>query len=48
MIPVQFIRDEKARVLLSLEKRGFKEPEILNRIITSDDRLKNIQKDSDE
>ena len=48
MLPVQFLRDEKARVQLSLEKRGFKEPEILDRIIATDDRRKNIQKDSDE
>jgi seryl-tRNA synthetase len=38
MLPVQFIRDEKARVQLSLEKRGFKDPEILDRIIAADDR----------
>ena len=48
MLPVQFIRDEKARVQLSLEKRGFKEPEILDRIIAADDKRKNIQKDSDD
>jgi len=48
MLPVQFIRDEKARVLLSLEKRGFKDFEILDRIIAADDKRKNIQKDSDD
>lgn len=48
MLPVQFIRDEKARVQLSLEKRGYKDPEILDRIIAADDRRKNIQKESDD
>ena len=48
MLPVQFIRDEKARVQLSLEKRGYKDPEILDRIIAADDKRKNIQKESDE
>jgi seryl-tRNA synthetase len=48
MLPVQFIRDEKARVKISLEKRSYKDPDILDRIIEADDRRKNIQKESDE
>jgi seryl-tRNA synthetase len=48
MLPVQFIREEKERVLISLEKRGFKDPEILDRIIEADDKRKNLQKSSDE
>jgi seryl-tRNA synthetase len=48
MLPVQFIRDEKERVLLSLEKRGFKDMTILDQIIGADDKRKNIQKDSDD
>jgi seryl-tRNA synthetase len=48
MLPVQFIRDEKARVQLSLEKRGFKDMGILDRILAADDSRKNIQKESDE
>lgn len=48
MLPVQFIREERERVLISLEKRGFKEPEILDRIIEADDKRKNLQKSSDE
>jgi len=48
MLPVQFIRVEKARVKISIKKRSYKDPDILDRIIEADDRRKNIQKESDE
>lgn len=48
MLPVQFIREEKDRVLRSLKIRGFKNLEILDEIITKDDRRKTLQKESDD
>ena len=48
MLPVQFIREEKERVLRSLKIRGFKEFGILDEIIAKDDRRKAIQKESDD
>lgn len=48
MLPVQFIREEKARVITSLEKRGFQDLAILDRIIEADDKRKNLQKENDE
>lgn len=48
MLPIQFIREEKQRVLQSLEKRSFKDIEILDRILHSDDKRKSIQLQSDE
>lgn len=48
MLPVQFIREEKERVLRSLRIRGFKEMDVLDKIIEKDDRRKALQKESDE
>ena len=48
MLPLQFIREEKERILVSLQKRGFKDSSIIDRIIDLDDKRKNLQKESDD
>ncbi len=48
MLPVPFIREEKARVQRSLEIRGFKDLDILDRIIAADDLRKSLQKEYDD
>ena len=48
MLPVQFIREEKQKVLLSLEKRGFKDLTIIDQVLDADDQRKNIQKENDD
>lgn len=48
MLQVSFLRDNKAAVLAGLEKRNFKQPELIEEAISVDDSRKNIQFDLDQ
>ncbi|AQX08670.1 serine--tRNA ligase [Elizabethkingia miricola] len=43
MLQVNFLRDEKARVLEGLQKRNFKNPELVDLAVSTDDQRKKIQ-----
>ncbi|WP_407479727.1 serine--tRNA ligase [Elizabethkingia miricola] len=43
MLQVNFLRDEKARVLEGLKKRNFKNPELVDLAVSTDDQRKKIQ-----
>ena len=47
MLQVNFLRDEKARVLEGLQKRNFKNPELVDLAVSTDDQRKKIQFDLD-
>lgn len=48
MLQVQFLRDQKQRVLEGLAKRNFKESHLVDEAITADDERKKIQFELDE
>ncbi|WP_018674805.1 serine--tRNA ligase [Riemerella columbina] len=48
MLQVQFLRDQKQRVLEGLAKRNFKESHLVEEAITADDERKKIQYELDE
>ena len=43
MLQVNFLRDEKARVLEGLQKRNFKNLELVDLAVSTDDQRKKIQ-----
>lgn len=48
MLQVQFLRENKDRVLEGLQKRNFKNPELVEQAVSADDERKKLQFDLDE
>ncbi len=48
MLQVQFLREQKSRVLEGLKKRNFKELNLVDEAIATDDERKKIQYELDE
>jgi len=48
MLQVQFLRENKDRVLEGLQKRNFKNPELVEQAVSADDKRKKLQFDLDE
>ncbi len=48
MLQVQFLREEKARVLEGLKKRNFAQPELVDQAIDLDEKRKKLQFELDE
>jgi SUF system NifU family Fe-S assembly protein len=47
MLPIQVFRQERERVLEGLQKRNFKEPELVDRIIAADKDRRQLQVEND-
>ena len=47
MLPIQLFRTEKERIIAGLQKKNFKETELVDRIIELDERRRQLQVESD-
>ncbi len=47
MLPIQLFRQEKDRILAGLQKKNFKEPELVDKVIELDERRRQLQVESD-
>jgi len=47
MLPIQLFRQDKARILEGLAKKNFKEPEIVDEIISLDEQKRTLQQESE-
>lgn len=47
MLPIQLFRQDKERILTGLQKKNFKEPELVDKIIAIDEKRREVQADND-